>query len=228
MNSRSRRTLEDFPKFSVSQLICLGTDEQGDKRFELNGEFDRVIESEMGISWFWLLTDDRAALCVQWKAVGPGTAATIVAVEKEMPEMTGKTLYYLSPAWDPSHIWMVLDDHHVWKRAPVRVSDAIAETFTSTDLSIVDGREVKTWTILSGADRHEPAEQCPPTLDRTSVSDSAVQNAPDGWDHEHCELCYKHINTGDFGYQDKDDQWLCEKCYNEYVKPRDLSFVDDL
>lgn len=228
MNLRPRRALEDFPKFTVSQLICVGTDPQGDRTFELKGRFDRLIEPIGDISWFWLLTRDRAAVCVQWKTVGPGTAATLVADEKEMPEMTGKTFYYLSPAWDPRHIWMVLDERHAWKREPFQASDVVAETIRSTGASIVGGREVKTWTRFSQANIDESTEQCPPTLDDTSVSDVAPQRVPGGWDHEHCELCREHIAPGNFGYRDRENHWLCEHCYNKYMEPRDLSFVDDL
>lgn len=228
MNSKPRKTLEDFPKFSVSQLTRVGTDSQGFTRFELNGEFDRPIQPQGEITWFWLLTDDHAAVCAQWKSVGPGTAATVVADEKEMPEIVGKTLYYLSPAWDARDIWMVLDEHWGWQRVLFKSVDAVAERHEATDVSIVDGREVKTWTKLSRADKRGSTERYAPMPDGTLASGTAPQLVPGGWDHEHCQLCRRHINNGDFGYRDEDDHWLCENCYDKYVKPRDLSFVDDL
>jgi len=228
MDSKPRKTLEDFPKFSVSQLTRVGTDSQGFTRFELNVEFNRPIQRRGEITWFWLLTSGRAAVCVQWKSVGPGNVATLTADEKEMPEIVGKTLYYLSSAWDPRHVWMVLDEQWGWKRVLFQAVDAIAETFEATDVSIIDGREVKTWTKLSRADKRGSTERYAPPLDDTLPSGTAPRLVPGGWDHEHCELCREHIDNGDFGYQDKDDNWLCENCYDRYVKPHDLSFVDDL
>ncbi|HTP30785.1 MAG TPA: hypothetical protein VMJ75_01350 [Candidatus Acidoferrales bacterium] len=228
MDAKLRKTLEDFPKFSVSQLTRVGTDSQGFTRFELNGEFDRLVQPQGQITWFWLLIGDRAAVCAQWKSVGPGNVATVTADEKEMPEIVGKTLYYLSPAWDARHIWMVLDEQWGWKRVLFQAVDAVAEAFEATDISIVDGREVKTWTKLSRADKCKSTKRYAPTLDDTLVSGRPAQLVPGGWDHEHCQLCREHINNGDFGYRDEDDHWLCESCYDKYVKHHDLSFVDDL
>ena len=142
--------------------------------------------------------------------------------------MVGKPLYYLSPAWEPHQIWMVLDEHWGWQRVLFQAVDAVAETHEATDVSIVDEREVKTWTKLSRADKRGSAERYAPTLDDTLVSGAAPQLVPGGWDHEHCQLCREHISHGEFGYRDEDDQWLCENCYGKYVMPRDLSFVDDL
>ena len=28
-----------------------------------------------------------------------------------------------------------------------------------------------------------------------------------------------------YGYQDQDDQWLCETCYQKYVVPKSLDFI---
>ena len=228
MNSKPRKTLEDFPQFSVSHLTRVGTDSQGCTRFELNGDFDHPIQRQGEITWFWLLIDDDAAVCAQWKSVGPGGAATVVVDEKEMPEIVGRTLYYLSPPWDARDVWMVLDEHWGWQRVLFKAVDALAERYEASDVSIVDGREVKTWTKLSRADKRGSTERYAPMLDNTLASGTAPQLVPGGWDHEHCHLCKGHINNGDFGYRDEDDQWLCESCYDKYVKPHDLSFVDDL
>lgn len=38
---------------------------------------------------------------------------------------------------------------------------------------------------------------------------------PGGWDHEHCDGCNGHINTGQSFWQTVDEPctWLCEACY---------------
>lgn len=229
MNPKARKTLEDFPKFSVSQVTCGATNARGFTRFELNGEFDRTIERRGEINWFWLLIGERATVCVQWEHFDEGRrAATIVADEKERPDIAGKTLYYLSPAWEAYHVWMVLDEEWGWQRVLFQSVDAVAETFEANDVSIVDGREVKTWTKLIRADKHTGTERYAPELADGPTSGAAPRLMPGGWDHEHCQLCRAHIDDGDFGYRDRDDLWTCESCYEKYVKTHDLSFVDDL
>lgn len=64
--------------------------------------------------------------------------------------------------------------------------------------------------------------------DQASTPESKIRIVPSGWDHEHCELCKSHIDRGMFGYCDSQDRWMCENCYERYVVPRDLPFVDEL
>jgi hypothetical protein len=93
---------------------------------------------------------------------------------------------------------------------------------------MVDGREVQTWTKLQRADKHTSTERYAPAAEQASLSGGAQQVIPGGWDHEHCQLCRGHIDHGDFGYRDQDELWMCESCYNKYVKSHDLSFIDEL
>jgi hypothetical protein len=57
--------------------------------------------------------------------------------------------------------------------------------------------------------------------DESPIADGQV--VPDGWDHEHCALCWQTISllTGDQarGYCDGRD-WLCTDCYEHYILPR--------
>ena len=48
-----------------------------------------------------------------------------------------------------------------------------------------------------------------------------------GWDHQHCELCESHIGRGGgaHGYVDRNDRWLCERCFQNDADPRSLGFV---
>ncbi|HWJ12645.1 MAG TPA: hypothetical protein VNS10_02820 [Gemmatimonadaceae bacterium] len=47
------------------------------------------------------------------------------------------------------------------------------------------------------------------------------------WDHQHCELCGETIAEADAtpAYVDRDDHWLCAKCYDRYGLARDVSFA---
>jgi hypothetical protein len=226
---KTPKTLADLPHFRVLGVVRGETDPDGFTAFELEGEFDRIIERQGEITWFWLLSDQRSAICVQWKSEDDESLkAVVVAHEKKLPEVLGKTLYYLSPGWDPKNIWMVTDDQWGWESARLQAVDAVAETYAAKDISIVDGREVKTWTKLTRADGRGSVERYGPSEDKSSGSGTHTKIIPGGWDHEHCQLCRKHIDDGDYGYRDRDDHWMCVSCYDSYVRPRDVSFVDDL
>ena len=115
-----------------------------------------------------------------------------------------------------------------WERMQFRGTDAIAEDYEAKDLSIVGGREVKVWTKLepagetTGHSRHYPAP------DQSLPVRAGTRLVPAGWGHEHCELCNEHIDAGMFGECDPGGRWMCEKCYQRYVTPCDLAFVDEL
>ena len=59
------------------------------------------------------------------------------------------------------------------------------------------------------------------------VAVGAAVVVPNGWDHEHCELCNAHIDPGGTGYVDHSDHWVCAGCYTKYVAVHDLSFLYD-
>ena len=123
---------------------------------------------------------------------------------------------------------MVLDPNWGWEREQFGGTDAVAEDYESKDISIVRDREIRVWTKLEptgvsrGQSRHYPA------TDQALPVRSGTRLVPSGWGHEHCELCKAHIDAGMFGYCDPGKSWMCEKCYERFVKRRDLSFVDEL
>jgi hypothetical protein len=228
-NDMSRRkTLADFPRFTVTSLRKQPPNADGYTDFEIEGTFDRVIEKSPA-TWCWLLVGERDCLCVQWKSQDEtALSAVFVGYEKDIPDVVGATLYYLSPYWQAFNIWMVLDSQWGWERVKCEPIDAVADDFETQDVSIVDGREVKRWTTLKRADnRGHSTRHYPVNVDGSGV-EAGSRVVPGGWDHEHCALCDAHINAGDFGYCDPDDRWMCEACYEKYVIPRDLAFVDEL
>jgi hypothetical protein len=222
------KTIEDFPKFLVSAVRRIGTSEDGYTRFEIDGKFDRVIEN-IDPHWFWLLFGQRGSLCASLKSLVKDTKEAILTCDlREEPEVLGLKLAYLSPYWQAFHIWMVSDPSWGWQRKQFHSLDAIREEFETNDVSVINGREVKTWNKLTplrdktGQDRLYPTNDEKPEL---GVMSTVV---PSGWDHEHCELCSAHIDGEDFGYCDPDERWLCESCYDRYVVPHDLSrFLED-
>ena len=50
-----------------------------------------------------------------------------------------------------------------------------------------------------------------------------------GWNHEHCEICEATISeyVNIFGYVSNDGKWVCEKCYQIFIKPINISFINN-
>jgi hypothetical protein len=106
--------------------------------------------------------------------------------------------------------------------------DHVVEGTGPRDVSIVGGREVRVWTKLEPTGENRGQSRHYPATDQTLPVRSGIRLVPSGWGHEHCELCKEHIDAGIFGYCDPGGRWMCEKCYERYVVPRDLAFVDEL
>lgn len=49
----------------------------------------------------------------------------------------------------------------------------------------------------------------------------------DGWDHEHCAICWKTIalTSQPEGYVSEQGNWVCESCYTSFVEPGSLAFM---
>jgi hypothetical protein len=226
--TKKPKALEDFPKFTVVAVRRGETSSTGYTEFQLDGHFDRIID-DIDAYWFWLLFGEDGCLTATLKSLNTETnAAVLTTQELNEPPVLGLTLYYLRPYWQAFNIWMVLDKNWGWKKRQFHGVDAVAQDYEADEVSIVADREVKIWTKLesvegrSGTSRHYPA------TDQTSPLNPESRLIPSGWGHEHCDFCRSHINTGEFGFCDPGDRWLCESCYERYVVPGDLSFVDEL
>jgi hypothetical protein len=229
MTNKKPKTLDDFPHFTVTHVRRGETSPSGYTEFELEGTFGKLDQIK-GIesTWFWLLIGEHDCLCAQVRSLDKDTGAAVVTCDRQkMPDIVGEKLFYLSPYWQAFNVWMVLDPKWGWKRTQFHAVDAVAETYEAPDVSIVDGREVRKWTKVERADKKGPLNRYYPAQDQDST-DQSVREVSGGWDHEHCTLCEEHINSGDFGYCDSDGRWMCESCYDKYVKLRDLSFVYEL
>jgi hypothetical protein len=228
MEPRKPKSLEDFPQFLVTGVRRGATSDTGYTRFEIDGSFDRVIDT-LDQYWFWLLFGEREYLCASLKSLDSETMiATLTCDEKDEPKVLGQALAYLSRYWEAVHVWMVLEPRWRWERKQLHGIDAVAEDYEAKEISIVEGREVRVWTKMEpiegrgGQSRHYPA------TDQTLPVRSGTRLVPSGWGHEHCALCHAHIDAGEFGYCDPGAHWTCEQCYGRYVAEHDLAFVDEL
>ena len=57
----------------------------------------------------------------------------------------------------------------------------------------------------------------------------SIKRVHNGWDHEHCAICHVSINEkGEHksGYKDDSGKWVCNNCYESYVLPKSLDFME--
>ena len=99
--------------------------------------------------------------------------------------------------WTPDQMELVEDRSRVWHEQVFQPSDSVA----------FPGEE---YTVARKKDAEEP-----------KLSEGTV--IPDGWEHEHCALCWRTISPqpGDYSssYTDGKD-WLCKPCYDNFIVPR--------
>jgi hypothetical protein len=59
--------------------------------------------------------------------------------------------------------------------------------------------------------------------------DGETEVVEGGWNHEHCAICSQKISPyeldNEYGYQDQDDSWVCQACYEQYIMPKNLDFI---
>ena len=98
---------------------------------------------------------------------------------------------------------LVLNDDIYWTRTRFVAPDAFVEP------SEVSGW--RKWRIATPDDKER--------------TDGRI--VPRGWDHEHCELCWQEIGSGGEadGYVSGSNQWVCVRCYDRFIGPRDMRFV---
>jgi hypothetical protein len=225
---RKIKTREDFPHFMVGAVRRGTTSTAGYTRFELDGQFDQAID-EIDPDWFWLLSDGNECLCATLQSLDTESRIAILTCDlQDEPRVAGEKLVYLSPRWQAYHVWMVLDPAWGWARKRFHGADAAAEDYDSGETSVVDGHDVRVWTKLELVNGREGASRYYPASDQTLPPSSERRPVPGGWGHEHCDLCKTHIEAGEFGYCDPGGRWTCETCYERYIVPHDLAFVDEL
>jgi len=201
------KKLEDFPHFLVT-----GVKEEGEcgpdgyTSLELCGEFDQLEGVREGRCW--LLLPSRQSLIGDLSCLDSNARTALYqALGKAVPPLVGRRLPYLDGYWQAYHVWMVTEADRSWQELIFQPSDAVSFSCEGGD-----GR------TLRGLRKAKPE-------DSTNPESQIVQN---GWDHEHCELCNAHIDPGDRCYHDAEGAWVCQQCYQQYIRSHDLSFVDKL
>jgi hypothetical protein len=102
--------------------------------------------------------------------------------------------------WTPVQLECATDTSRNWRHVLFQPRDMVVEPIDSGWLG-------------HKRDNHE----------ETTPNGKIIQN---GWDHEHCFLCWATISTatGDCnaGYTDGND-WVCDTCFAKYIAPRKIT-----
>ncbi|MGH9565237.1 MAG: hypothetical protein ACRD4F_19080 [Candidatus Angelobacter sp.] len=171
----------------------------------LAGHFDSVKGVAAGRCW--LLLPERHALIGDMEKFDAQTNFAIFNSADDCSHVViGQKMPYLSGYWQAYHVWMILDDSP-WDKVCFQVVDAVSESFTAED-----GKSYRKLSKLK--------------IGQELPTDALLVSG--GWDHEHCELCNTHIDPADLAYTNADGLWVCVSCFENYVSPKNLSFVNDL
>ena len=189
--------LPGLPQFTVDEVRL-----QGNRTAVVVGRFShlRGVRNDGG----YLYRRPGPSIAGELSAIptAPGETVEFRTADLDLaPELRPGSVYpWVDHYWQPYHVDMVLAGR--WE--PRRFAAKAARYFR---LDGVTGWQPDGGPLPDGAE------------------DLGAREA--AWDHEHCELCGRHIGgLGDpHGYVDPDERWLCQACYERYAVPRDVSFA---
>src|SRR6185503_7206883 len=126
-----------------------------------------------------------------------------ITVEPEWhrPMEIGDALYLLPQSFQPLLAFTLLDTSKTWKKSEFKSRMAAS--------SHVIGTDGKGWRKLR-------------PIESQAELKSGEELVREGWDHEHCDLCNKHIypHLTYFIYEDEKARFfLCEFCNGRFAVP---------
>lgn len=208
-------TRADLPQFMVSSVEqTAGADSEGYAEWRLSGELSRT-EGVTFDGWSFLLISGHESLVGEFTPPNAPSRTTFTTLLKERPEVLGLKLACLGPYWNPYQVWTVEDGPNAWTEGVFAASDVEAEYVEGTD-----GRRYHKLSKLA-----EPKTSSF-RLQPTEGNQLPSRIVPEGWDHEHCEICNSHIDPGDkYFHHAEDNAFLCVSCYEKYVLRADIGFA---
>ncbi len=117
----------------------------------------------------------------------------------------GAEFYWIDGYWNRDLIWRILDEDKPW----------IKEKFKAQNAQVFIQNGVRGWCKVG-----------------YKIPAGAVlgEIIPDGWDHEHCSICWTKIGKSgqEDCYRDEDRYYLCVSCFEKYASQHNLAFTDDI
>lgn len=199
-------TIADLPRFTVERAETVGAG------LRLTGTFNHMTGVSADRSWLLVGGESLIGDLVQLDPERR-SAVFVTFTEYERDAPVGTRLAWLDAYWQARLILNVSNPDHAWQRVHFTAQDAALETENGVRVRRPDGSGDGAAT--SRRMRVYDADQAAP---------SGVM--PGGWDHEHCEICWEHIDAENpIGYVDDDEDWLCEKCHSKWAARQDIGFV---
>lgn len=192
--------LQRLPKFTITRV------ESADSKMA-SGIFDSVIR--LGEGWIsYLIGQEGSCMEGRFYRFDVNTK-TAIFQPKEMKHIEllgpGKIFSYLDGYWG-ERVALVLDTSRQWKRKLFKSQDA--------DEYIIEDKKVRR---RIGQSMIFPVEE-------------EGRKVSEGWDHEHCAICWETISESKqpYGYADQNGEWVCESCYSNFVQPKNLGFLNEV
>ncbi|HAL44467.1 MAG: hypothetical protein A2Y12_11385 [Planctomycetes bacterium GWF2_42_9] len=111
-------------------------------------------------------------------------------------------------------------DSYLGERARLVLEDSewIKKEFKTQDA--YGQRDEKTGQLIINHPSFKPEE-----------NDKSWEIVKDAWDHEHCGICWETIcdhkcHSSTYYIRTKDQQCVCEKCFEKYVLKKNWDFID--
>ncbi|MDR3628560.1 MAG: hypothetical protein P4L45_17065 [Ignavibacteriaceae bacterium] len=192
--------LDSLPQFRIDSIESNGKD------YMIIGSFNHVSGIRNDTGWLYNIAS--------WKDSGSVTIISLKDISSKSVKLSlydseyisifqpGKAFPYIDGYWQPMDVAIILDELSTWNKVHFKPTDA--EYFR-----------------LNGAiGWQETGKKLP-------VGAQFMELKKDGWDHEHCRLCWENISlqTQPFGYRNNDNIWVCESCYTKYVLTHNLDFL---
>jgi hypothetical protein len=192
------QTLADFPRFTVEVVETIDEDS-----YRIAGTFDR-IDGVSRDGWDYLvgtgIPGGMTATVLTFDETSKQASYKLFATDVKYHDLqVGMVLGWLSSYWDPLLIFAISRGPDVWKPLVFQPSTAYY------------------WAKGAWTNNEEGAKR--------SAGLEGIIAVPGGWDHEHCDLCNKHIDDGDkyWLFEDGRSEFLCDACYAVTVPSRDLT-----
>jgi hypothetical protein len=187
-------------KLSELPAMLIDRVEHGPNGLRIHGRFDRLDGVREG-GCFRLARGDYVWANLEIRDRHSGTVTITDERDPDIARLrVGERYIWLRDYWQAPFVEAIADESTAWRRFTFQPSDA---------QYFIEGGYVG-WHKV-GSPLREGA--------------IATEVRPGGWDHEHCDLCDKHIDVENpVAFTDDQGHFLCSECYERYGVSHDVSF----
>jgi hypothetical protein len=173
---------------------------QASDELRLRGRFSHLTGVHLGRSYLYCGDAQWPGDLIECDALTRNALFTAPSwVQRDLIKV-GSVVPWLPTSWQFFHVNMILMSR--WER----------RAFVPSDAQHFQWGDTHGWTKVGAP---LGSDQVPTRIEE------------DGWDHEECRICDTHIGRSGLseGYINRDEEWLCQTCYERYGRTRDLAFI---